>query len=206
MYTRECFLLCEEKNTEVKAQRIPEVISLIDNTACTVVKFCDFRLRNVSQSPAQRSSLPGVSPLHCWCCDRVSYSPRGIPNAHPVWIHHELQSLTSVHPCVRALLAPISCTHKTCTTPLRAHRAAEALTHSQVNVGLAWLLDLETPVRLFCLDYLLTWNSYSFFKIQFNEHFFTAVFYNTHRQNEPLQHRGPLHLATNQNSSLGRIF
>ena len=129
-------------------ERIPELILLTDNTACTVVKFCDFCLRNVSQSPAQWSSLPGVSLLSTAgaVTGSLSYSPRGIRNAHPVRIHHELQPLTSVRPCVRALLAPISCTHKTCTTPLRAQRAAEAPTHFQVSLGLAWLLDFETPV------------------------------------------------------------
>lgn len=150
------FYCVRKKNTEVKAQRIPEVILLITQHAQRSNSVTSALEMSLKVLPSGRRCLGSLLSTAGAVTGSLSYSPRGIPNAHPVWIHHELQSLTSVRPWVRALLAPISCTHKTCTTPLRAHRAAEALTHSQVNVGLAWLLNFETPVHLFCLDDLLT--------------------------------------------------
>lgn len=144
MNTREYFLSLEEKNTEVKAQKVPEVTWLTDTIARTVVKFCDFCLRSVSQI------LP--SGPHClwfllWCCDQASpFQPvldSSCPsslNAHWTEGPHTLSA-----PCV-CPLHPLF-THKTSTMPY----APIMLKHLQIfRSTWSWpLLDSETLSLLF---------------------------------------------------------
>ena len=89
---------------------------LIDNTACTVVKFGDFCHKNVSQI------LPCGTP----CLWPLLSPPGVVTRSHsPHWVPDAQHSLLTV------------------SDPPRICRA-EALTQSHSNLVLAWLLDLES--------------------------------------------------------------